>query len=181
MQRHLIFVFAAFLCTTAGSAASRGQSLQSTQPAPAAAPTSASAQDSAPADSPAPEKKVWTNEDLSGLDAHSAVSPAGTQPKNAPRRPAPAGHNARWYHDQIARLQAKLPPLDTQIAALQSALDGKPVGDAKQSVRPYYGIKRDDWSSELADLRKKRDDTLAQIDALEIQARRAGVPANALP
>ena len=67
-----------------------------------------------------------------------------------------------------------------QIAQLQSAIDGKPTGDAKSSQRPR-GVKADDWSVEMQELQKKRDGILDQISALKDQARHHGVPANALP
>ncbi|HWF38885.1 MAG TPA: hypothetical protein VG322_10225, partial [Candidatus Acidoferrales bacterium] len=127
MHRSLFFVFACFLF--ASSATTRAQSLHSAQPAQTAVTTDNSTQNSAPDHVSSTQKKVWTNDDFSGTDPQPGVSIVRNQPKNAVRRTAPTGRNAKWYHDQIARLQAKLPPLDSQIAALQSALDGKPAGD----------------------------------------------------
>ena len=184
MPRSIVSVLGCFLFAAATAAATHAQSMQSTQPAPNAATAESSTQNSAAGSASSAQKKVWTNDDLSGIDSQSGVSIVGNQPRNAKntaRRAVPSGHNARWYRDQIARLQAKLPPLDSQIAALQSAIDGKSAGDAKKSVRPYYGIKSDDWSQELAELQKRRDDTLAQIGGLRDQARHAGVPSNTLP
>ncbi len=127
-------------------------------------------------------KKVWTNEDLSGsYEVGNNSAGRGSAPVRSPQPAAPAAkRNLAWYRGQISRLQAKLPPLDTQIAALQSALDGKPTGDAQKSVRPY-SVRSNDWSIELDQLSKQRDDITAKIETLRDEGRRAGIPANALP
>jgi hypothetical protein len=132
-----------------------------------------------------PAKKVWTNDDLtsSSGSANISSSPARSnlRPVKTGQQPATAkGRDAKWYHDQIAKLQAQVPPLDSQIADLQAALDGKPTGDGKTSQRPR-GVKADDWSVELTQLREKRVDLLSKIDALQDQARRNGIPDGALP
>jgi hypothetical protein len=183
MNRRVLPLVAAFAFTAASAATARGQTTQETQPSQPPAPAQATAQNSAanPSAPQTPQKKVWTNDEMSSLDPHAGVSTVGKEPSNPSRHVAPTkGHNAKWYQDQIAKLQAKIPPLDSQIAELQAALDGKPTGDAKKSARPR-GVKADDWATELADLEKKRDDTLAQISALQDQARHAGVAPNALP
>jgi hypothetical protein len=95
-------------------------------------------------------------------------------------RKLPPRREAQWYHDQIAKLQAKLPPLDAQIAQLQAAINGEPTGDAKSSTRPK-GVKSGDWREELADARQKRDAIAGKIAALQDEARHVGIPANALP
>jgi hypothetical protein len=78
------------------------------------------------------------------------------------------------------RLQSKLPPLDEQIAELHAAIDGKPTGDARKSVRPY-SVRLDSWAAELDQLNKKRADISDNITELRDEARRNGIPANALP
>jgi hypothetical protein len=182
MNRLFFFIVAVLVFMAASTATARGQAEQSTQQTQAAAPAQTKAQNSA-ADpsSQTPQKRVWTNEDLRSLDSHAGVSTVGRQTDNTIKHVASAkNHDARWYQDQIAKLQAKIPALDRQIAELQAGLDGKPTGDAKKSVRPY-GVKADDWSRELAELQKKRDDTITQISALQDQARHNGVAPNALP
>jgi hypothetical protein len=178
------FVFLAASGATAYAQTQASQSIQSTQ---ALAPAQATAQNSAsnpPAPQPTP-KKVWTNDEMSTLDPHAGVSAVGTSNANSTTsggkpRATSKNRDPKWYQDQISKLQAKIPPLDKQIAELRAALDGKPTGDAKRSTRPT-GVKTDDWSRELADLQKKRGDTLAQISALQDQARHNGVAPNALP
>jgi hypothetical protein len=171
-----VFVFAA---ASAHAQAKTEQSAPPTQP-PALTQNSA-ANPSTPQTPQPPQKKVWTNDELSGLDPHAGVSTVGKESGPTSKHVAPTkGHDAKWYQDQIAKLQAKIPPLDRQIAALEAALEGKPTGDAKRSTRPA-GVKVDDWSRELAELQKKRDGTFAQISALQDQARHNGVAPNALP
>jgi hypothetical protein len=135
---------------------------------------------------PAPAKKVWTNEELGG--AHAQPGTSTSQPaRNANTNPHPkiasgprARGDAQWYHDQIAKLQAKLPPLDEQIAKLQAAIDGAPTGDAKTSTRPT-GVRAGDWRTQLADAHKQRDDIADKIAALQDEARHFGIPPDMIP
>lgn len=181
----ITFIFTALAGSATAHAAQSTSPTESTTPAANAAQNSSadSSSNSSTGSSSGqtPEKKVWTNEDLSGLDPHAGVSTVGKDTNNKIKRVVSAkGHDAKWYHGQIAMLQAKIPALDSQIAELQAGIDGTPTGDGKKSVRPY-SVKADDWSRELADLQKKREDTLAQIGALQDQARHNGIAANMLP
>jgi hypothetical protein len=148
--------------------------------------TSASSPSTSAPGEPTPAKRVWTNDELGG--AHNQPGASASQPaRNAnanSRQKTPAGPKARgdaqWYHDEIADLQAKLPPLDAQIAQLQAAIDGEPTGDAKTSTRPH-SVKAGDWRQQQADLQKQRDNIAAKINALQDEARHVGIPPNALP
>jgi hypothetical protein len=138
----------------------------------------------APSAAQDPSKKVWTNDDVAGLRDNTTISTfrtAKTKPPSGTTKPGKTGaRNAAWYNNQIAKLQAEVPPLNDQIAALQAALDGKPTGDEKTSTRPY-GVRIDSWTEQRDDLSKKRDGILAQIDSLRDEARHNGVPDSALP
>ena len=129
-------------------------------------------------------KKVWTNEDVDGLHDGSPISTfksADGKPAAHNARPVPRnGKDAKWYRDQIARLQAQIPPIDKQITELQDAIQGKATGDGKESKRPY-GVKADQWPFELDQLQKKRDDIELRIEALQDEARHNGIPPGALP
>lgn len=176
-----------------GFAVAQAQEAQPTAPSPSASqatatPPSQSADQQASAPSAAnssaqPAKKVWTNDDVTGLRSSSAISTVGTSGAKSAKpgagTPAAAG-NAKPYANQIIRLEAELPPLDAKIAELQDALAGKPTGDGKTSSRPS-GVKIDSWSDELTRLQQKRDAVQQQIDGLREQARRHGVPNSALP
>jgi uncharacterized protein YukE len=149
--------------------------------APAPASTSATAGANGTSSvAPAPAKKVWTNEDMGAVHKNSVISTfsaTSSKPANAKAAANAKSGNAKQYQDQITKLQAKLPPLDEQIAELQATLNGTAVN----STRHYSGTKIDDWHEELVQLQKQREDISAKIGALQDEARRNGVPANQIP
>jgi len=170
MSRHLLFSLAVVWLAVTVAQTSRAQNASST---PATAQTS-----SAPETEP---KKVWTNEDVSDLRANSTISTVGHSTGSQARQPhASRPKDAKWYHDQIEKLEKQLPAINARIAQLQAGIDGKFTGDAKESTRPAYG-KFGDWKTELEQLEKQRDDIEARDSALRDEARHAGVPPNALP
>ena len=179
-MRHRLFAFlAAFLVVSAAASAARAQNSASGEAAPAAGQSSVA---NTPAPAPAAPKKVWTNDEITGLRGESVISTVGsTDPKPGSKpEAATKNKNTNGYQAQIARLEAQIPVLDNQIAELQSAINGKPTGDGKDSQRPR-GVRADDWSVEMQQLQKKRDGILDQISALKDRARHQGVPGNALP
>ena len=170
-----VALFCAFCAGMLSTRGAQGQAAgtDASQTAPGG---SSAANTAEPSTKPA---KVWTNDDLNGLNGRGAApSSAVRKPKPAPK-PAAATKNpaANPYQSEIAKLQAQLPPIDTQIANLQAALSGQPVN----SPRKYVSVRPDDWQAQLVDLQKKKSDILSQIDALEDQARHAGVATNVLP
>lgn len=126
-------------------------------------------------------KKVWTNEDVGSLRVESTVSTVGqaAASKKGAKSTSANVKNSRTdsYQSQIAKLRAQLPPIDSQIAELQSALSGNVINEQ----RKYAGVRPDDWQVQLAQLQKRRDDIQNQIAKLEDEARHNGVPNNALP
>jgi hypothetical protein len=112
--------------------------------------------------------------------AISTFTEPNAGPARTGARPPSKARDAKWYQNQIAKLQAQIPPLDAQIDELQAAIEGKPTGNAKESTRPY-GVKADQWPVELDQLQKKRNGIEAHISAFEDEARHNGVPPNALP
>jgi hypothetical protein len=125
-----------------------------------------------------PAKKVWTNDDLGSFRSGSSDPAAAASKSNA--KPAPAASKTKPqtdYRAQIEKLQAQLPPIDSQIADLQAAISGATVND----TRKYTGVKPDSWPAQLTQLQQKRDEIESQIEALRDDARRNGVPANSLP
>lgn len=188
MNRPALFLalalFAAAALAPAGGAQQNDSAAQNPPPTPAAT-TAPTAPDStaAPPKTPAPDKKVWTNEEVGKMDPHTGVSTIGKEDhSNQGQRSGPnsAHHDAKWYHDEIAKMQAKVADLDKQIAELDAALSGNPTGDTKKSARPT-GVKSDDWKDERNRLAAQREGLLAKITALQDEARHNGVPPNALP
>jgi len=133
-----------------------------------------------PTTDPAP-RKVWTNEDVPTLREDSTISTIGTHPASGPMHKATSSRqDAKWYSDQITKLESQLSTIKDKIEQLQAGIDGKFTGDSQSSTRPKYAS-FGNWQIELAQLQKQRDDIQARIDALRDQARRQGIPPNALP
>jgi hypothetical protein len=176
MTRALLVFLAAIYSVSPMTIAWSAQNASATQGSDSASQANGQTSPTAPS----PGRKVWTNDDVSGLrkDEFSTASPA---PAVSTQVKAPASkRNAAWYRDQILQLQAKIPPLDAQIADLRSALEGKPTGDGKKSVRPY-SVRSDDWAVQLAQVSQKRDDILEKISTLRDAARHNGIAPNTLP
>jgi hypothetical protein len=177
-------IVAAALCLAAADAVATRTQTGASSGQPAAQSTQADASSAGATPSAPTAQKVWTNEDVTALhdepistfgkpNAKAAKAPAGT-------KPGAAGQNSQQLLNEIKKLQGQIPPLDSQIAQLQAAIEGRPTGDAKTSARPY-GVKLDSWQAQLAELQKKRDDTLMRIGGLQDQARHNGVPGNSIP
>ncbi len=151
------------------------------QGAPAPAPAQSSGSTQSQPQPQTPQKKVWTNENLGGShsqpDDSSAVAQPGSNSGTTAQAKPKSKKDAKWYHDQIAKLQAQIPPLDKTIAELQAALEGKTLNEPLH----YGGNRIGDWKEQLQQLETKRQDTLDKIAALEDQARHNGVATNALP
>ncbi len=166
-------VFASLLFLLSAAPAIRAQSA----PAPASTPGSTQSQPQ----SQAPQKKVWTNENLGGShsqpDDSSAAPQPGSNAGSAVAARPKSKKDAKWYHDQIARLQAQIPPLDKTIAELQAAIEGKTLNEPLH----YGGNRIGDWKEQLEKLQTKRQDALDKIAALEDEARHNGIQPNALP
>lgn len=171
-ERFSFVAFVSLLFVLGATPAIRAES------APAPAQTSGSAQSQPQAQ--APQKKVWTNDNLGGSHSQADDSSTAAQPaSNAGSAAAPKPKNkkdAKWYHDQIARLQAQIPPLDKTIAELQAALEGKTLNEPLH----YGGNRIGGWKEQLEQLQTKRQDTLDKITALEDEARHNGIATNEL-
>ncbi|MFZ3332952.1 MAG: hypothetical protein WA197_20110 [Candidatus Acidiferrales bacterium] len=166
---------------TAQPASAKGTAPAQSITAPTTTATAQNATTTSPATPATPTKKVWTNEDMGAVHRDAAISTFSSKPnkpangKTVAAKPNPKSPGQ--YQGQIANLQAKLPPLDQQIAELQAGLNGETVN----STRPYNGVKLDDWRDQLARLQKQRDDIATRISALQDEARHNGVPDNQIP
>ncbi|HUJ30110.1 MAG TPA: hypothetical protein VLY23_02435 [Candidatus Acidoferrum sp.] len=184
IARVALLSFATLSTLPYGHTQAYGNEGQSAQPPVAQASGQSGTSQAPAATTPAQTqtKKVWTNEDVTDLRDHSAISTIGGQES----KPAKPGENptqgarkkdTRWYREQIEKLQAKIPTLDDKIHQLQAALSGETVS----STRQYGGARPDDWRDQLARLQKQRDEIDVKMSELRDQARHDGVPANALP
>jgi chromosome segregation ATPase len=124
---------------------------------------------------------VWTNDNLGGshslADDSTAAAQPGSNAGSAAAAKPKSKKDPKWYHDQIAKLQAQIPPLDKTIAELQAALEGKTLNEPLH----YGGNRIGDWKEQLEKLQAKRQDTLDKITALEDEGRHNGVATNELP
>ena len=173
--RFSFVVFASLPFVLGAAPAIRAQSTPAAAPAPTSGSTQSQPQPQAP------QKKVWTNENLGASHSQPDDSSAAAQPSSNAGSPAAARpkskKDAKRYHDQIAKLQAQIPPLDKTIAELQAALEGKTLNEPLH----YGGNRIGGWKEQLDQLQTKRQDTLDKIAALEDQARHNGIEPNALP
>jgi hypothetical protein len=179
-HRKIASVIGVFLAAAIMSPLARGQNGSSATPDAQSPSSTAPSQTSSSA-----PKKVWTNDDVTELRDSSEISTVGATSANHGElsdktAAASKAHDATWYHNQIAKLEAQLPPLDSQIEQLREAIDGKAMGDEKTSSRPR-AVKGDDWAREEAELQAKRDSIAAHIDTLQDQARHSGVAPSTLP
>ena len=117
-------------------------------------------------------KKVWTDDDLNKGPHPAGSALAAGMGHSTPVKAGPNASNAKWYRDQIAKLQSKIPPIDAQIATYQEALSGKEVPASGMQVGHY---KLGDLQQEVAKLEKQRADIEDQISNLQDRARRAGI------
>ena len=188
MNRRALFLavalFAAATLAPGARAQQNDSAAQNPPPAPVAgaAPTAPDTT-SAPPKAPAAEKKVWTNEEVGKIDPHTGVSTIGKEDRaNQGQKfgPNSAHHGAKWYHDEIVKMQLKVAELDKQIAEIDAALSGNPTGDQKKSARPT-GVKSDDLKDERDRFAAQREDLLGKIAALQDEARHNGVSPNELP
>jgi|SRR5580658_1333988 hypothetical protein len=117
-------------------------------------------------------KKVWTNDDMGSLDRHSDVSVVGKRkppqptyhPNSYPRN-GNTEYMVQYYRRQIDYMQQQADEIDKQISTLQDAKNGKTV-DSQRTYNPWGGV-QGDWSAQIAQLQKNKDNVLAQIDSLE--------------
>jgi hypothetical protein len=143
-------------------------------------PTPSGSSDAAPAQNPdaaatelpaSSDKKVWTNDDMKDLRNQPDLSTfEQSGGKFAASKGKPASNSrkdARWYREQIAKLEGKLPAIDQQIENYRAALNGEEVKSAGGAGH----FRRADWQAEMEKLEKKRADILKQISDLEDQAR----------
>lgn len=164
----------------AQNAAANGQnsaSAASTTPAPVAADQTASTdkKDSAAATPATKPKKVWTNDDMGDLRQNSTVSVVGKQKRNTQPNyyNPPAGQTeymVKMYRQQIDQLEAQANEIEKQIANLQNAKNGKIV-DSSRAYDPWGG-KQGDWSTQIAQLEKSKENILKQIDSIQEQIKK---------
>jgi hypothetical protein len=142
---------------------------QSQQSTPAPAPW----QDSQSGTEQKKPKKVWTNEDLSGVQA--SVSVVG-DPKVKPNHPVKKTANLQSVaslRKQLQKLEKEQADIEQQITDLKNFRSGEP--SASSGFRLDKRYQREPLDVQIKALEKKLKDVQAQTDALLDQARKNGV------
>lgn len=173
MPRSLSFamIFSLFVAVSAGA-----QSQDSSAPAPPAP-----SQDSATPGETKKPKKVWTNENLSGVSG--TISVVG-DPKNVPKlKPTPSKPADAQYvasvRNQLAKLQAQVADIDKQLVDLKNFSEGEPSTSAS-GLKLHKGYSTEPIEVQMRALREKKKDLESKIDALLDEARKKGVESSQL-
>jgi chromosome segregation ATPase len=138
------------------------------------------------------EKKVWTNDDLKRLpDTVTVIGQpaASTTPaqvnvttpekqnaanQNGSQQPYDQAQDPSWYQKQLAPLQQELQQIDQRLNAIrQGQKDGSGASGAVSLTNVPSGV---DTQGAIEVLQKRRAQVAADIDDLESEARRNGVP-----
>jgi len=173
MPRSLTFVAILTLFATFSAAA---QSQGSSAPAPPAP-----SQDSAtPAEMKKP-KKVWTNENLSGVSGTVSVvgdAKNAPKPKPAPSKPVDAQYVAS-VRNQLAKLHGQVADIDKQLVDLKNFSEGEPSTSAS-GLKLNKNYEREPIEVQMRALRNDKKDLESKIDALLDEARKKGVDSSQL-
>ena len=129
-----------------------------------------------PSDSPAP-KKVYTNDDLKGMQRQD-VSVVGNNRGTGKSTTATAEpKNRQYWHNRAQKLRNEMAEVDRQIAQMKSP---DPVTGAGLPNSPSPSPGTNATSSRPAErlqrLQNRKAQLQQQMDQLEDEARRAGIP-----
>ncbi|MGA2418765.1 MAG: hypothetical protein ABSG69_01675 [Candidatus Acidiferrum sp.] len=176
---------AALWCTLSTSSA------QSRPAATPAAPSSTAPQSTAPAANTAPTtdpatsdpsasaaarktKKVWTNEDVSGISSPISVVGDAKNPKskNSQQAPPDASYISS-VRKQMQKFQDQMTAIDKELATLKNFSEGEPVATADREFHKSYN--NEPIAQQVTTLQTKKLDLQSKIDALLDEARKKGV------
>ena len=118
-------------------------------------------------------KKVWTNEEVGGLNSTvSVVGSAKSSAKPAPGKPA----DARYIADvrkQLQKLRSQLDDTNKELQDLKDFQAGKPASSSGYPLSKGYG--RIPIDQQISSLEAKKKDLEDKIDTLLDEARKKGV------
>jgi hypothetical protein len=183
-SRLAVFCAAVFSCTLSGSSANAAQSRPATQSttqtqssAPATTTTDPAAADPSAAPAPAAAKKtkkVWTNEDVSGISAPISVVGDAKNPKSKnPQQTPPDASYISGVRKQMQKFQDQMADIDKELATLKNFSEGEPVATADREFHKSYN--NEPIGQQISSLRTKKLDLQSKIDALLDEARKKGV------
>jgi hypothetical protein len=141
---------------------------------PTAAPLQATPQDPSTAAPAGKTKKVWTNEDVSGLRGPvSVVGNSKNLGKGGPNGKADGQYIANT-RKELAKLQSQLNDTEKQLLDLQEFSEGKtPATSSGYQINKGYN--RVPVNQQITSLRDKKKQLEGKIDALVDEARKKGV------
>jgi hypothetical protein len=135
------------------------------------APTADSA--SAPSTTDKP-KKVWTNEDVSGMKGPISVVGDGKNSKGkTPAQNPPDPTYIVNVRKQLQKLQDQMADADKELAGLKNFSEGEPVATPDRELHKSYNSQPID--QQMTNLQTKKKDLQSKIDALLDEARKKGV------
>jgi len=189
---HTRLVQAVGICFFAGAVMAASAQAQSQaasgQPSPQSSDSSSSSADNKPKDSTntAPAKKVYTNDDLRSMHGDN-LSVVGNSPQQQKKPATNNGANnsakiderqqAQW-HNRAQRLRDQLAEVDRQIAQLNANLPANTSslstssGSSQSAAGSLYGPA----AARLQNLQNRKATIEQQIEQLEEEARKAGIP-----
>jgi len=118
-------------------------------------------------------KKVWTNEEVDGLNGKvSVVGNSKAPAKSTPGKPADAKYIAD-VRKQLQKLRSQLDDTSKELQDLKDFQAGKPASSSGYPVSKGYG--RMPVDQQISSLEAKKKDLADKIDTLLDEARKRGV------
>jgi len=132
-------------------------------------------------------KKVYTNDDLRGMQRGDvSVVGGGKATGKAPASAAASNDkkNQQYWHDRAQKLRNQMAEVDRQIAQAAGATQSNGGANGTNGPNPappppstYTLGARSRAANQIQNLENRKAQIQAQIDQMEEEARRAGVPA----
>jgi len=190
-QIAILYAAAAVSCTLSASSANATQSRPAATPAAqsttvpqttAPAASAAATTDPAPTNASAPPasaavkktKKVWTDEDVSGISSPISVVGDAKNPKSKnPQQTPPDASYISSVRKQMQKFQDQMADIDKQLVTLKNFSEGEPVATADREFHKSYN--NEPIAQQVVTLQTKKLDLQSKIDALLDEARKKGV------
>jgi len=164
----------ALVCPACFAQSSAPSASQGSSPAPGASPTTTPDATAPAASDPKKTKKVWTNDDVSGLTG--PVSVVGDS-KNLGKTGSGAKADPQYIANtrkELAKLRSQLDDADKQLADLKDFSEGKtPTTSSGYQINKGYN--REPVDQQITGLQGKKKQLQDKIDALLDEARKKGV------
>lgn len=181
MLRSLVFtgflVLSAALCGHAQSSGSGSSSSQSSTSSPAPGTNATPPPSSqAPDKDPKKPKKVWTNDELQGLNGNVSVvgDAAKTEPgKSRGTQGQASPSTIARMRGEVQKLRADLQKTDKQIQELKEFNSGEATGTG--SLQLHHSYTTASIPNQIKQLEEKKKQIEARIAAIEDDARKRGI------